>query len=1391
MIWQNLACQIISEPDPIPVSSEIIESESIFEVKKDGKYYKNMAYSLEPSVYPISESYKKFTVFARDSVTPDIFIDATGSHSDVSVLIYKKSDEEKVFDGDNPVRGRGQYLIFDKWFSPRDTLRITNFTLLPDTEYIFRISDMGIIEFPPVEPLSGIIPLSLGISTYKGLFTSVEITGPEYMEEPVFELKFLDDEPGYNSILSVVPQCRILKVDSILYDNVGPPHYSYFQDFEETDYFTDTAFIQPLVSVQYLDGLGRTIQTVQKGITPLGNDLVSIKEYDGFGRDSLIWLPGYGIGNGAFTHFDEVKTSAKRLSVDSKPYSMPVYEASPLNRVLEQYGPGNDWHTKRKALRNGYLTNKSKSGNIGNVGDSLVCARFIVDDNKTNLTVIMDGNYSTGELFVTRKLDEDNNTSYEFKDKLGQVLLTRQINDGQLHDTYYVYDSYGNLKMVFPPMAADRIYSNKNELGGGSYVRMNLAYLYQYDERNRCIGKKLPGCEWVRYIYDDADQLIFSQDSEQSKDNNWSFNKYDKLGRVILSGVQVITKNHDLLRTQYKNTVIREEAVLINSGSAYSYTWNTMPDVTSSGVLTANYYDNYDFLLREGFENLTYDQKTGFGTRFGNDNNKVAAKGMLTGTVVGLLDGSGQFLYSAMYYDERGRLIQTKSTNHLGGIDKEYVAYNFTGQPVKKLTEQSIQVERTTYEQNPIGDGGLIIGTRPIVTTEIQTITELYQYEYDHAGRLVKTTHQLDDKNPVVLAENEYDELGRLKSTQATKNTSLKTGYEYNIRSWIKWIYSSTIDSDDSAEDYYSQFLQYKHNGNISSSYYNNYQGMGDHYEYEYRYTYDGLSRLTNAVYHDGEGEFTDLCSTSYNYDKHGNISWLKRNGKTTSSGYGMIDQLDINYTGNQLKKVTDTARDVLLSESADFKDYANQDIEYTFNTNGAMTGDLNKGVRISYNMLNLPQSISVSNRLVNGGINYTYSATGQKLKVKYSYDNRPVINPIEGLEELPSIKEKDLLPIPIEENPIQITKPDIYKHYIGNKVYKEGSERIQVGEHTNIVLDKILVDNGYIENGIYYFYIKDHLGNNRMVVNESGQLIQQTDYYPFGMPFTGGHGAEKQQYKYGSKEFDTMHGLNQYDFHARQYDPAIGRFTTVDPLSEKYYSISPYVYCANNPMRLIDPTGKTFGDFMLGFVQAVGENIAMGAVEGNGNIASDGNHYDRGRALGNVTSLGMAAHEIAGGAGLIAGGGITTAVSGGGATPVSVPAIAAGTTAIAHGVGMATNAIKNIVSEMSGSGGSSGGSSSSTTATGRGVNHLKPNSKATGEHSTFRRNKNGEISHYTTYKKNSKNPSGFDEVKRFDGKGSAPHKNKKGEPIEAPHVHEKGQKDPRPARPDEIPKSK
>ena len=111
-----------------------------------------------------------------------------------------------------------------------------------------------------------------------------------------------------------------------------------------------------------------------------------------------------------------------------------------------------------------------------------------------------------------------------------------------------------------------------------------------------------------------------------------------------------------------------------------------------------------------------------------------------------------------------------------------------------------------------------------------------------------------------------------------------------------------------------------------------------------------------------------------------------------------------------------------------------------------------------------------------------------------------------------------------------------------------------------------------------FHYYTADHLGNIREVVNESGEVEQITNYYPFGTPFAaeaGNTNPDLQNHKYNGKEFDTMHGLNTYDYGARQYNSLFGRWDRMDPLCEKYYSISPYAYCANNPVLCIDEKGE------------------------------------------------------------------------------------------------------------------------------------------------------------------------------------------------------------------------
>ncbi|MDR2954946.1 MAG: RHS repeat-associated core domain-containing protein, partial [Prevotella sp.] len=419
--------------------------------------------------------------------------------------------------------------------------------------------------------------------------------------------------------------------------------------------------------------------------------------------------------------------------------------------------------------------------------------------------------------------------------------------------------------------------------------------------------------------------------------------------------------------------------------------------------------------------------------------------------------------------------------------------------------------------------------------------TEVYAYTYDHAGRLLKTTHRLNEGATVTLAENTYDELGRLKTNRKGENTDLNTTYAYNIRSW----------TSDITNAHFIERLAYTYNGNISSK---RWAQAGQWKTYDF--AYDNLSRLKSANY-TGDGNF----NTTYSYDKHGNMTTLQRYGLTDATTYGVIDSLKYRYRGNQLKNISDDARRVYIVTSTDFDEKITSAtdttaVEYEFNANGAMTKDDNKKIRITYNSLNLPSTITTNSLLIKGYNEYFYNWAGIKYKVVQHVQKEGGPSPIITYS----------LGGVLNPNPI-VTYTTKSTDYAGNKIYEDG------------ILKRILVDGGYYESGKYYFYINDHLGNNRIVADAAASVVQSTQYYPFGMSFAGGSAAEHniQPYKYNGKELDRRNDVNLYDYSARHYDPTVARFTTVDPLAEKYYNINPYAYCGNNPIKFIDPTGMSY----------------------------------------------------------------------------------------------------------------------------------------------------------------------------------------------------------------------
>lgn len=144
------------------------------------------------------------------------------------------------------------------------------------------------------------------------------------------------------------------------------------------------------------------------------------------------------------------------------------------------------------------------------------------------------------------------------------------------------------------------------------------------------------------------------------------------------------------------------------------------------------------------------------------------------------------------------------------------------------------------------------------------------------------------------------------------------------------------------------------------------------------------------------------------------------------------------------------------------------------------------------------------------------------------------------------------------------IGKDTTVTDYCGNVIYENG------------VPSTLLTQYGYISlsDNKYHYFLQDHQGNTRVVVDEDGKVEEVNDYYPFGGLMASSSG-DVQPYKYNGKELDRKGGLDWYDYGARQYDAALGRWHSVDPLAEKFYPFSPYNYCFDNPVKYIDPDGK------------------------------------------------------------------------------------------------------------------------------------------------------------------------------------------------------------------------
>lgn len=866
---------------------------------------------------------------------------------------------------------------------------------------------------------------------------------------------------------------------------------------------TDTTdiYILPVTAniqvTRYFDGLGRPIQEVTKKAATGDRDLVQVHEYDGIGRETKKYLPYadkgsdglykiYGLKdpnvNSASPQAEQYRSGGQfafyqaepAISLDAYPYAENTLEASPLNRPLKTYGPGENWRNYQKHTEYKYLTNSLGTG----AGQEKIISWVI---NSSGMPVrnpsLTNGYYPDTTLFIKSTKDEEGHEIREYTTREGLLILkkvqaTQHISDLNDADdwlqTYYIYDDYRQLRYVLQPALVKMVTQNDSD-NPGSGDLAELAFSYQYDEKGRMISKRVPGAGIVRMIYDARDRLVMSQDSIMRSNHQWLYTQYDELNRVAATGI--ITDNSNYNNTGYHQ--VRADASI-----AYPD-----PGGYTSEELTRTFYDNYSW--RSSYSNplsaaYTTSEDSYLQTAsnttwpYAQANNQSSnINGLVTGSRVKVL-GTSTYLYSVNFYDDKGRTIQVQSDNITGGTDVVTTQYSWSGQVLMNIVKNEK------------------------AGTNTQTSIAITKSTYDDLGRLSKTEKKISNSKVnggsmpsdwEVVSNQSYNVLGQVTVKNLGENPATNPveflEYTYNVRGWLLGMNGPGAKNEADEDHYFGFELAYdkpevnagsssypdiigsygpaQYNGNICGMLW---KSRGDSRIRKYDFSYDPVNRLSAADFTQytagsfNKNDQVDFSVSGIDYDGNGNILHMNQRG-WKAGGSVMIDSLLYTYSSNsnKLLNVLDRRNDpattlgdfrssgAYMTALGDIKTAAATDYEY--NGNGSLVLDNNKDIGlIHYNYLNLPDSIAVTGK---GNIRYVYDAAGNKLKKITT----------EGAKTTTTLY--------------------LFGNYVNDTLqflpHEEGRLRFKP-------LDSTLH---------YDYFLKDHLGNIRMVLTKE----QQTDTYP------------------------------------------------------------------------------------------------------------------------------------------------------------------------------------------------------------------------------------------------------------------------------------------------------
>jgi RHS repeat-associated protein len=734
---------------------------------------------------------------------------------------------------------------------------------------------------------------------------------------------------------------------------------------------------QKSVGITYIDGLGRVSQQVAIKASTDGKDIVQPVEYDVLGRVTKQYLPYADNTSETFRsgyqadQYNFYQNEAK-VAHDAYPYSKSVYENSPLGRLVEQTNAG-------QAFQPG-------SGHTGQIVygfNTGATASEAEEVRKFNPDGTSSGFYAANTLSRTETIDADGNKVITFTSPAGKTLAVKQqFNASQYLETYYIYDDLGQLKFTIQPEGVLKFKTNGWDFSTTTTpsFRDQYAFQYVYDTRRRVIETRVPGKGWTYTVYNQLNQPVLTQDQQLRETNQWMFMKYDRAGRVVITGLYTDATNPTratLQQTMDQKTYTTEKYFETrNASGTHKYTNDAFP-ITGTEVHDVMYYDTYDF---DSYATYTpaslVDEET-----------QGPSAGKLTGSKT-LILGTATWLKKFVYYDVQGRVIQVRSNNHLNATPDNLTSTSYDFEKV---------LQTKTYHNS---------GT-PGVTEVLNT------YEYYNQGSVKRVKQKNNSAAEQLVVQYEYNPLGQVvdKKLHGTGTPGSETflqsvDYRYTLNGQLASINNATLDAsttaNDETTDYFGMELLYnttesnlstsqRYNGMVSAIKWKGPGPTGSNGQRSYAFGYDKSGKLENAAYAVKNGSDwnheTGAQDEVMSYDRNGNIKTLTRKqrkhqltGITGSYTNEQIDNLTYTYTGTNVNRL-DVVNDAATTPAPGFTNGNTSGSDYGYDNSGNVTSDLNKGITsIVYNFLGKPTQVNFT-----GGkkIEYTYDAGGNKLTQK------------------------------------------------------------------------------------------------------------------------------------------------------------------------------------------------------------------------------------------------------------------------------------------------------------------------------------------------------------------------------------------------------------------------